>query len=190
MGLQSKCFLFSESEWGRVSSSWLRGVTEDCWEKPGPWRIHGASESSNPEACLSSGFSLRGFTLNCASLSWFFWYLQHIELWHRSALGTDSQMGWSALIMALLSTSIFTSPFCTTWNAILEKRTCFLKCIHFPEGIIEPVDAYLWYECSHANSLSLNANKVSYTLYTGAMMCQIGRQESKGECDFRECGQF
>lgn len=133
MALQSKCFLFPECEWGRESFSWLRAITEDCWEKPNPWWLHWVSESSNPEACLPSGFSLRGLTLNCASMNWFLWCLQYNELWHRSALGTDShpRWGWPALKMALLSPNIFTSPCYTTWNATLVKKHLLLKMYTF-----------------------------------------------------------
>lgn len=142
------------------------------WEKPCPWQLHWASESQNPEACLPSGISLRGFTLDCTSLSWFSWYLQHNELWHKSVLGTDSQVGWSVVKVTLFSPSIFYFIFYTTRNVILVKEHLLaFKNVYTSEGITEPVDTCLWYESSQANSFSPNAAKVSYPVYMGVMMC-------------------
>lgn len=71
--------------WKRKSSLCLRAATDD-WDKP--WWLHWVSGSTHPEACLSLGFSLRRFTLNClyGSLSCFSWYLQHNELSHKNHL--------------------------------------------------------------------------------------------------------
>lgn len=177
MALQSKCFLFPECEWVRINSSRLRAVTKDCWEKPCPWQLHWASESSHLEVCLPSGFSLRGFTLNCASLSWFLWYLQHNELWHRSALGTDSQMG-SALKMALLFPNIFL-PCYTTWNGISVKKHLLLKMYTLPRGDYRTRRHLPWVWIFPCKLVSPNANKVSYTLYMGATMCQGGKSQKE-----------
>ena len=55
------------------------------------------------------------------------------------------------------------------------KKALAFKNVYIPEGITEPADNYLWYEFSHANIISPNASKVSYTLYMGVMMCQGGK---------------
>lgn len=117
---ESKFLTAKGSHWRLLRKTMPLMTSLSFWIKP-------------PEACLPSGFSLRGFTLNCASLRWFLWYLQHNELWHRSALGTDSQMG-SALKMALLSPNIFILPCYTTWNAILVKKHLLLKMYTLPRG--------------------------------------------------------